>query len=87
MVGTYSKFNNKGGIVHPATTLEEYEELANLMQIQIGAATVNRGSEILGSGLIINDWAIYCGFESTSAEIDNFEKIFMVQDNNEFKAF
>jgi len=31
LVGTYSKFNNKGGIVHPATTLEEYEELANLM--------------------------------------------------------
>jgi translation initiation factor 6 len=33
LVGTYSKFNNHGGIVHPATTLEEYEELANLMQI------------------------------------------------------
>lgn len=78
LVGTYSKFNNKGGIVHPATTLEEYEELANLMQIQIGAATVNRGSEILGSGVLVNDWTIYCGYESTSAEIDNFEKIFVV---------
>ena len=43
LVGTYSAFNNNGGIVHPGTSMDEYEELANLMNIQIGAATVNRG--------------------------------------------
>ena len=31
LVGTYSAFNNLGGIVHPSTSMEEYEELANLM--------------------------------------------------------
>jgi len=78
LVGTYSVFNNMGGIVHPATTMEEFEELANLMQVQIGAATVNRGSELLGSGVVVNDWIAYCGAECTSAEIDNIEKIFKI---------
>ena len=78
LVGTYSVFNNYGGIVHPSTTMEEYEELANLMEVQIGAATVNRGSELLGSGCVVNDWVAFCGHESTSAEIDNFEKIFKI---------
>lgn len=78
LVGTYSVLNNMGGIVHPATTMEEFEELANLTQVQIGAATVNRGSELLGSGVVVNDWIAYCGSECTSAEIDNIEKIFKI---------
>jgi len=85
LVGTYSVFNNLGGIVHPATTMEEYEELANLMQVPIGAATVNRGSELLGSGLVANDWIIFCGMDTTSAEIDNIEKIFKVRGNAKTK--
>lgn len=48
---------------------------------------MNRGSELLGSGLIVNDWGIYCGYESTSAEMDNFEKIFMVQNTGEMKNY
>ena len=78
LVGTFSVFNNKGGIVHPQTTPEEFEEIANLMQVPIVSATVNMGFEQLGSGVAVNDWALFCGAESTSAEIDNFEKIFKV---------
>lgn len=33
LVGTYSAFNNQGGVVHPGTSIEEYEELSNLMEI------------------------------------------------------
>ena len=31
LVGTFCQFNNKGGIVHPLTPVEELEELANLL--------------------------------------------------------
>lgn len=84
LVGTYSVLNNSGGIVHPATTMEEYQELANILQIPIGAATVNRGSELLGSGVVVNDWIAFCGYECTSAEIDNIEKIFKLQSQTPF---
>ena len=65
--------------MHPGTTMDEYKELANILQIPIGAATINRGSELLGSGVVVNDWISYVGYESTSAEIDNIEKIFKLQ--------
>ncbi len=31
LVGTYTVLNNKGGIVHPLTTVSELDELANLL--------------------------------------------------------
>jgi len=31
LVGTYCAMNNQGGLVHPLTTVEELDELANLL--------------------------------------------------------
>jgi len=31
LVGTYIVINNQGGIVHPMTSVEELDELANLL--------------------------------------------------------
>ena len=33
LVETYSAFNNNGGILHLGTSMDDYEELANLMDI------------------------------------------------------
>ena len=76
LVGTYSKFNSKGGMVHPETTMDEFQELANITQISIGAGTVNKGMDQIGSGLVVNDFISFCGKNSTSAEINNIETIF-----------
>ena len=84
LVGTYSSFNNMGGMVHPMTSVEEYEEIANLMQIPISAGTVNRGSELLGSGIVCNDWLGFCGYDTTASEVNNIEKIFQINKDAQF---
>ena len=87
LVGTYAVFNNHGGIVHPLTTPEEFEEIATLMQVPIACATVNKGFAQLGSGVLANDWTLFCGNDCTSAEVDNFEKIFKVAKKNNMFSY
>lgn len=35
LVGSYSKFTNQGGMVHPRTTIEDIEELSSLLQVPL----------------------------------------------------
>ncbi|KII74181.1 Eukaryotic translation initiation factor 6 [Thelohanellus kitauei] len=69
LVGTYTKFNNKGGIVHPLIKAKELKELSDVLGIPLVAGTINRGSPMVGSGIVLNDWALFCGSATTSAEL------------------
>ena len=35
LVGSYSAFNNQGGIVHPKATIQEQDELSSLLQVPL----------------------------------------------------
>lgn len=85
LMGTYCVFSNNGGIVHPGTTSAEQEKLANILQIPLVSGTVNRGSKLLGSGIVVNDWTAFVGANTTSTEIAVIESIFNLKDNKPSK--
>lgn len=69
LVGSYCVLNNQKGLVHPNISCEEQDFLTELLQIPLRTATVNRGSETLGSGIITNDWHSFCGQKTTQPEL------------------
>jgi len=82
LVGTYTVLSNQGGLVHPKTTIQAQNELSSLLQIPLAAGTINRGSEVIGAGLVVNDWSAFCGMTSTSTEIAVVESVFKLNDSH-----
>ena len=54
--------------------------MSALVQVPLCAGTVNRGREMVGTGIVANDEVAFCGTDTTAMELNVIDAIFKLND-------
>ena len=53
-----------------------HKQVSTWRVFPLQAGSVNRGSEVLGAGIVANDWCVFAGVDTTATELNVLESIF-----------
>lgn len=75
-VGMAGVATNKGVIVHPRATDRQIEQLEKIAQVPVGTGSVNMGSGLVGTGLLVNEKGYIAGNATSGFELGRIEDVF-----------
>ena len=75
-IGMAAVATNKGIIVHPRRTRAEITRLEELVDIPVGTGSVNMGSGLVGTGLLVNGSGYLAGLATSGFELGRIEDVF-----------
>jgi translation initiation factor 6 len=75
-VGMAGVATNKGIIVHPRATPHQIARLEEVAKIPVGTGTVNMGSALVGTGLLVNETGYIAGNATSGFELGRIEDVF-----------
>jgi translation initiation factor 6 len=75
-VGMAGVATNKGVIVHPRATDRQIEQLEKIANIPVGTGSVNMGSGLVGTGLLVNEKGYIAGNATSGFELGRIEDVF-----------
>ena len=75
-VGMAGVATNKGVIVHPLATAQQIARLEEVAKVPVGTGTINMGSRLVGTGLLVNDSGYIAGNATSGFELGRIEDVF-----------
>jgi len=75
-VGMAGAATEKGIIVHPRTSDSEIARIAEFCGIPVGTGTINMGSGLLGTGLLVSTRGYLAGAQTSGFELGRIEDVF-----------
>jgi translation initiation factor 6 len=75
-VGMAGVATNKGVIVHPRATERQIAVLEEIAKVPVGTGSINMGSALVGTGLLVNEKGYLAGNATSGFELGRIEDIF-----------